>query len=95
MIYNHDHVLMKDLTQVNLKGFYYLNNYMGIDKNSRPLTIHCCTYNNKMSLNIPVVKKNYTSKDYHFRIHQLKTKSKSTSPFKWTGVIRYRVYNYN
>ena len=38
-LYNHDQIYMKDLSKPDLKGYYYMNNYLGIDKGYRPLTV--------------------------------------------------------
>eukprot|EP00347_Sterkiella_histriomuscorum_P008832 403343569 len=94
-IYNHDQVYMKDLTHVSLKGYYYMNHFMAIQPGMRPLTIYSLVYNNKISLNVPVINSNYTPNDFNITFQQIKSFYQMTNSFKFQGLIRYRTYCYN
>lgn len=68
-LYNHDQVYMKDLTQGDYKGYYYMNGFMGIKDNMRPLTLSSYVYNNKIVFNIPVIQTPYNPNEYILRVH--------------------------
>ena len=54
-IYNHDQLYLKDVSLYGPKGYFYLNNYLGITERHRPLTVQCFSFWNQMCINVPIV----------------------------------------
>lgn len=86
---------MKDLTQRDLKGYYYMNSFMGIEQGHRPLTMYSITYSNKLNLSIPVINSSYTANDFSIKVHQIKSVYEQNTIFRFRGLVRYRIYAYN
>jgi hypothetical protein len=86
---------MKDLTQKDGSGVYYMNSFLGIEEGWRPLTMHSITYQNKLVMSIPTINSKYTSNDFFIKVHQLKSHYEQNDMFKFKGLCRFRVYTYN
>lgn len=61
-------VLMKDLTCKD-GGYYYMNSFMGIEKDFRPITVHPLIYSQKYSLSITVINSKYRDHEFSLRVH--------------------------
>lgn len=64
---------MKDLRVNGLDGYYYMNNFCGIDSKSRPLTVQCYQNYNTLSLNVPVIGNKYKSNEFYLRVMHYST----------------------
>jgi hypothetical protein len=86
---------MKDLSQADLDGYYYMNNYMGIDSNQRPLAVQVFPYWNYLCVNIPIIESKYQSNSFQLRVNQLFTVQAMSNPTRLTNtLLHYRVYGF-
>ena len=62
----------------------------------RPLTVHSFVSNNKLSLLIPtIVTSSLKDKDFIITCHELKTRSESSTNFKFKENIKYKIFTFN
>ena len=62
---------MKDMSQPGMQGYYYMNNFLGIRNNDRPLCVQSHHSENSLITNVPIVEKNYTENQFFLRVIQL------------------------
>jgi hypothetical protein len=54
-----------------MQGYYYMNNFLGIRNNDRPLCVQSHHSENSLITNVPIVEKNYTENQFFLRVIQL------------------------
>lgn len=84
---------MKDLRTEN--KFYYMNNFMGLQPGTRPLTVFALSSNNKMTFIVPTININYTSSKFEIKVHSIKTYCDFQNNNYWTRYIRFRIFGAN
>ena len=62
---------MKDMSQPEMQGYYYMNNFLGIRKIDRPLCVQSYRNDNGLAINIPIIEKNYSESQFFMRVIQL------------------------
>ena len=69
-----------------------MNSFMGINKNSRPLTVYAHTYKSIMNLTVPTINNGYSSTDFVLKMHQVKTRYRRTDLYKFKNVVMFKIY---
>jgi hypothetical protein len=87
---------MKDMTKPGLEGYYYMNNFLAIKHNNRPLCVQSYRFENALQINIPITENKYSESQFLLRINSLSTFSNACDPFQiQDSVINYSVYTFN
>ncbi len=72
-VFNHEDLYMRDLSYHDPNKVFYMNDYLGISKEQRIITVWSWFGDDKLTVTVPTVYKGYNAHEFHVRLHNLRS----------------------